>query len=83
LYLRELKSYKTPQVKLSDSEGHVQKFAMPPTPKSPEESDIQNELKSYETQQVEIEGQAEGGSGASTEQDWFEEEVEEEDAHGH
>ena len=83
LYLRELKNYKTPQVKASDSEGHVLKFALPAAPKSPEESDIQNELKAYEDQQVEIEGQADTSSGAApAEQDWFEEE-EEEEAHGH
>ena len=84
LYLRELKNYKVPQVKLSDAEGHVQKFALPAAPKSPEESDIQNELKAYEDQQVEIEGQASPSGGAApAEQDWFEEEEEDEAAHGH
>lgn len=81
LYLRELKSYKPPQVKASDSEGHVQKFNAPKAPKSPEETDIANELKAYEASTVELEGQAgsEGGA-APIDQDWFEEEPEE-DAH--
>ncbi|KAF2761431.1 hypothetical protein EJ05DRAFT_536206 [Pseudovirgaria hyperparasitica] len=82
LYLRELKSYKIPQVKASDAEGHVQKFSIPKAPASPEESNIANELKDYETQQVEVEGAAstEGGA-APVEEDWFEEEPEEEEAH--
>jgi F-type H+-transporting ATPase subunit h len=76
LYLRELKAYKSPQLKATDAEGHVQKFAIPQVPASPEETDIANELKSYETQQVELEGTTEGGA-APVEEDWFEEEEEE------
>ncbi|OCK77056.1 hypothetical protein K432DRAFT_305055 [Lepidopterella palustris CBS 459.81] len=79
MYLRELKNYKPPQVKASDAEGHVQKFSVPKAPASPEESDIASELKSYETQQVELEGQSSEG-GAVVEEDWFEEE-EEDEAH--
>ena len=75
MYIRELKNYKPPPVKPSDSEGHVQKFSPPKVPQSPEEGDIANELKAYENQQVEIEGQATGGEAAATEVDWFEEEV--------
>jgi len=82
LYLRELKNYKPPQVKASDAEGHVQKFTMPKAPPSPEETDIASELKSYETQEVELEGQAESGAPA-VEEDWFEEEEEEEAAAAH
>jgi F-type H+-transporting ATPase subunit h len=81
LYLRELKSYKPPQVKASDAEGNVQKFVPPKPPRSPEEGDIANELKAYEAQTVDIEGQASEGSPAPAEQDWFEEEPEEETAH--
>ncbi|TVY55408.1 ATP synthase subunit H [Lachnellula suecica] len=81
LYIRELKAYKVPAVKANDAEGNVQKWAAPKAPKSPEEADIANELKSYETSAVEIEGQAEGGAPASTEFEWFEEEPEEEAAH--
>ncbi|CZR61978.1 related to F1F0-ATPase complex, subunit h [Phialocephala subalpina] len=81
LYVKELKAYKIPAVKASDSEGHVQKWNAPKPPKSPEEADIANELKAYETQTVEIEGQAEGGAVAEKEVDWFEEEPEEEAAH--
>jgi len=79
MYLRELKNYKPPQTKPSDAEGHVQKFSMPKPPPSPEESDIANELKAYETQAVEVEGtSAEGTGAAPVEEDWFEEEEEEE-----
>merc|ERR1711964_47053 len=45
-----------------------------------QEADIANELKSYETQTVDIEGQAEGGA-VEQEVDWFEQEPEEEEAH--
>ncbi|CAD6566833.1 MAG: hypothetical protein ASARMPREDX12_004835 [Alectoria sarmentosa] len=80
LYIKELKGYKPPPVKPSDSEGHVQKFSPPKAPQSPEESDIANDLKAYENQQVEVEGQAAGGEASATEEDWFEED-EEEEAH--
>ena len=84
MYLKELKAYKAPPVKPSDADGHVQKFAMPKAPPSPEEADIQNDLKAYEEQVPEVEGQASGGgSAAAVEQDWFEEEEEEEEEHGH
>jgi F-type H+-transporting ATPase subunit h len=76
LYLRELKAYKVPQVKASDAEGSVQKFTVPPTPKSPEESDIASELKSYETQAVEVEGAAGADGEVLPEEDWFAEEDE-------
>jgi len=83
MYLRELKNYKPTPIKASDSEGQVQKFSMPQPPKSPEEADIQNELKDYEAQQVDIEGQSSEPGSAPAEHDWFEEEEEEEAAHGH
>jgi F-type H+-transporting ATPase subunit h len=76
LYLRELKNYKVPQVKASDAEGSVQKFTIPPTPTSPEEADIASELKSYETQAVEVEGAAGEDGAVLPEEDWFEEEDE-------
>ena len=80
LYIRELKAYKIPAVKANDSEGHVQKFSAPAAPKSPEETDIANELKAYEASTVDIEGQAEGGAAAQ-EVDWFEEEPEDDEPH--
>ena len=67
-------------MKPSDSEGHVQKFSLPKPPQSPEENDIANDLKEYENQQVEVEGQAAEGEASATEDNWFEEE-EEEGAH--
>lgn len=76
LYLRELKNYKVPQVKPSDAEGSVQTFKIPQTPKSPEEADIASELKSYETQAVEVEGAVGEDGAALPEEDWFEEEEE-------
>jgi F-type H+-transporting ATPase subunit h len=78
MYLRELKAYKPTPVKASDSEGHVQKFSVPKTPKSPEETDIANELKAYEASTVDLQG-AEGSEegAAPIDQDWFEEEEEE------
>lgn len=82
IYLKELKAYKAPTVKPSDSEGHVQKFSMPKAPASPEESNLANELKAYEDQQVEVEGQAAEGQTQSAE-DWFEEEPEEEERAAH
>lgn len=68
-------------MKPSDSEGHVQKFSPPKAPKSPEEGDIANDLKAYDSQQVEVEGQAAGGEASAADEDWFEEEEEEEEAH--
>lgn len=84
MYLRELKAYKPAPVKASDSEGHVQKFSVPKTPKSPEETDIANELKAYEASSVDLVG-AEGAEegAAPIDQDWFEEEEEDEHAKGH
>lgn len=65
-------------MKSSDSEGHVQKFSPPKAPQSPEESDIANDLKEYENQQVEVEGQAAGGEASAAEEDWFDDDEEEE-----
>ena len=72
LYLRELKNYKPPSVKPSDAEGHVQKFTLPKPPRSPDESDIANDLKAYEDQQVEIEGQDVGEESAVSDDAWWE-----------
>jgi F-type H+-transporting ATPase subunit h len=84
MYLRELKAYKPTPVKASDSEGHVQKFSAPKTPKSPEETDIANELKAYEASSVDLVG-AEGSEegAAPIDEDWFEEEEEDEHAKAH
>ncbi|KAH7403534.1 ATP synthase complex subunit H-domain-containing protein [Cadophora sp. MPI-SDFR-AT-0126] len=80
LYVKELKAHKVPPIKPNDAEGQIHKFNPPTPPKSPEDVDIANELKSYETQTVEIEGQAEGGA-VEQDVDWFEQEPEEEEAH--
>ncbi|KAI5838654.1 ATP synthase H chain [Morchella snyderi] len=89
IYLRELKAYKTPTAKASDSEGQVKKWNLPAAPKSPEEAEasLAEQLKAYETQEVEVEGQAAAGepAEAAVEEDWFEEELTftEPEAHGH
>ncbi|EAS32602.3 mitochondrial F1F0 ATP synthase subunit Atp14 [Coccidioides immitis RS] len=71
LYLRELRAYKPAPLKPSDADAYVQKFVMPTPPPSPEEANIAAELKAYETQEVEVEGQAAPGE-AAVEEDWFE-----------
>ena len=81
LYLKELKAYRPSPVKPSDAEGQVQKFSLPQPPRSPEEGDIAQELKAYEEQQVEVEGQATEGEAGIVGEDWFEEDAEEEPAH--
>ncbi|KAG5955197.1 hypothetical protein E4U58_007216 [Claviceps cyperi] len=75
LYLKELKAYKTPIVKESDAEGHVQTFTMPKTPASPEESDLASNLQEYEQMAVETEGgmSADQGEDGNVElPDWLE-----------
>lgn len=57
----------------------MQKFSPPNAPQSPEESNIAEDLKAYEEQQVEVEGQVASGE-APVEEDWFEEEDDEEKA---
>ena len=76
MYLAELRRYRPPPVKPSDAEGHVLKFAAPKAPRSPEEGNIANDLKAYEEQQVEVEGQEGQGQTAVTPHDWFEEDEE-------
>ena len=73
MYLKELKAYKVPPQKASDAEGHVAKFSPPAAPKSPEESNLPNDMKEYEDQVVEVEGAvAAGEAGPSPEEDYFE-----------
>ena len=80
LYLRELKAYKPPPTKASDAEGYVQKYSPPKAPQSPEETDIANDLKAYEAQQVEVEGQAAAGEAQEPEWNWFEREEDDDKA---
>ncbi|KAJ5514189.1 hypothetical protein N7463_003741 [Penicillium fimorum] len=81
LYLRELKAYKPTPIKAGDAEEHVQKFTAPKAPKSPEETNLASELSAYESQEVEVEGQAAAGEAAPVEESWFEEEEEAPAAH--
>lgn len=77
LYLKEIRGYKPATLRPSDSDGHVQKFSAPKAPRSPEESDIANDLKGYEAEQVEVEGQVASGEANQVEEDWFDEDEEE------
>ena len=55
-----MKNYKPTQPKVSDAAAHVQTFAIPKPPASPEEIEIASDLKAYEAQPVEVEGAEEG-----------------------
>lgn len=81
LYLRELKAYKPTPLKANDADEHVQKFSAPAAPKSPEEANLASELSAYESQEVEVEGQAAAGEAAPVEESWFEEDEEAPAAH--
>lgn len=72
MYLKSLREYKAPPQKASDAEGQVQKFTPPAAPKSPEEANLANDMKAYEDQVVEIEGQASAGETQEPEEDYFE-----------
>jgi len=82
MYLKELRQAKPSPEKAGDEKGHVKEFSMPKAPHSPEEADLQDQLKSYEDQVPEVEGASSGGSSEPVE-DWFEEELEEEDSAHH
>ncbi|EEA26796.1 mitochondrial F1F0 ATP synthase subunit Atp14, putative [Talaromyces marneffei ATCC 18224] len=77
LYLRELRAYKPKPVKAGEAEAQVQKFTAPKPPLSPEETSLAGDLQAYETQAVEVEGQAVAGEEAPKEESWFEEDEEE------
>ncbi|KAL8706044.1 MAG: hypothetical protein Q9201_000866 [Fulgogasparrea decipioides] len=81
LYLKEIRAYKPPPLRPSDSEGHVQKFSAPKAPQSPDEGDIARDLKEYEDQQVELEGQEATGEAGAAEESWFEEEDDDDEEH--
>jgi F-type H+-transporting ATPase subunit h len=72
MYLKELRAYKIPQPKPNDAEGQVQKFTAPLPPKSLEETNLASEMKAYEEQQVEIEGQASTEEVHEPKDDYFE-----------
>ncbi|EEQ27898.1 ATP synthase H chain [Microsporum canis CBS 113480] len=82
LYIRELAAYKPAPRKANDADAHVQKFVAPSPPPSPEESNISADLKAYETQAVEVEGQGqEAGEPTPIEEDWLEMDEEKPAAH--
>ncbi|KAI9803018.1 MAG: hypothetical protein M1825_002251 [Sarcosagium campestre] len=82
LYLREIKAYKPTPIKPTDADEHVQKFVAPKAPESPEEANLANDLKAYEQQVVEVEGQS-GSEGeeavSSALPEWMEDEPEEDE----
>lgn len=73
MYLKGLRDYKAPPQKASDADGSVQKFSPPAAPKSPEDTNLASDIKSYEDQVVEVEGQASTGETQEPEEDYFEE----------
>lgn len=75
-----MKGFKPTPIKASDADSVVQKFKLPTAPAAPADIDVAKEMKEYESQQPEVEGQAEAGS-APAEQDWFEPHPEEEPKH--
>lgn len=79
IYLRELKSYKPKTESALSVESQVKKWSAPAPPPLPESANagIADDLSAYESQVVEIEGQAsaDGAAAAQAEEDWFEEEV--------
>ncbi|EME41674.1 hypothetical protein DOTSEDRAFT_26812 [Dothistroma septosporum NZE10] len=79
MYLKELKAYKPQPLKANDAEGHVQKFAVPKAPQSPEEADLQNDLSAYEQQTPEVEGHSGAPGSSQPVQDWFDESIFEEE----
>ncbi|KAF2208081.1 hypothetical protein CERZMDRAFT_107580 [Cercospora zeae-maydis SCOH1-5] len=83
MYLKELKAYKPAPLKANDAEGQVQNFAIPKPPQSPEEADLQRDLQEYEQSTPEVQGASTDAGAAPVEQDWFVEEEEEAEAHGH
>lgn len=78
MYLKHLRDYKPTPAKPGDAEQHVHKFSAPTGFKSPEETNLANELSQYESQTVEVEGQEEqhqaGTSVSEAQPNWFEEE---------
>jgi F-type H+-transporting ATPase subunit h len=78
MYMSELKKFKPTPVKASDAQGQVQQFSPPKAPVSPEEMNIASELKAYEDQVVEVEGQSTGPESVLEDEDaWFVEEDDE------
>lgn len=77
LYVKELKAYKAPKTSGNDAAEHTKGWSQPATPTAPTlESDISDQLKSYESEVVELEG-LEAGETAVPVEDWFEEGVSE------
>ncbi|ODQ65920.1 hypothetical protein NADFUDRAFT_46510 [Nadsonia fulvescens var. elongata DSM 6958] len=79
IYLREISKFKPAAVTAAEAESQTRPWAIPTTPAAPiVEAEGAEELASYEQSAVEVEG----ASGESAkEEEWFVEEVEEEEHH--
>ncbi|KAK9479453.1 ATP synthase complex subunit H-domain-containing protein [Lipomyces japonicus] len=72
LYLKELKAYKVPVVKASDSVGQVKPWEIPAAPKAPTlEAGTAADLAEYESQVVEVEGVSAAVEEEPEVEDWF------------
>ncbi|KAJ8100889.1 ATP synthase complex subunit H-domain-containing protein [Lipomyces tetrasporus] len=72
LYLKELKSYKAPPVKASDSVGQVKPWVSPSAPTPPTvEAAAPTDLSEYDSQVVEVEGVAVDAEEDAEVEDWF------------
>ncbi|KAK9327719.1 ATP synthase complex subunit H-domain-containing protein [Lipomyces starkeyi] len=73
LYLKELKSYKAPPVKATDSVGQVKPWVAPLAPTPPVvEASAPADLSEYESQIVEVEGVATTAAEEESDvEDWF------------
>lgn len=79
LYLKELKNYKPAPAKANDHEGQVKPWHAPTAPTVPDLglSGVQQDLATYESQAVEVEGSSVDVDTASSRSndDWFEEDL--------
>lgn len=80
LYLKELKNYKPAPAQANDHEGQVKPWHAPAAPSVPDLglSGVQQDLASYESQAVEVEGsvaEVDTASARKTSDDWFEEDL--------
>ncbi|KAK9323632.1 ATP synthase complex subunit H-domain-containing protein [Lipomyces orientalis] len=72
LYLKELKSYKAPPVKATDSVGQVKPWVAPSAPVPPAvEATAPTDLSEYDSQVVEVEGVAVAAEEDVEVEDWF------------
>ncbi|KAK9472106.1 ATP synthase complex subunit H-domain-containing protein [Dipodascopsis tothii] len=72
LYLKELKAYKAPTIKATDSEGQVKPWSVPKAPAVPAfEGTAEADVTAYEAQAVEVEGVEAAAVEEPDVEDWF------------